>query len=83
MGLLDTLRSWLGFGDDADSGSTPPTDTTQSEQPKLDPDGATETRVKSTDSTVDALKQTRSEAAETVAGNDESTVEPTDANPEE
>ena len=65
MGLLATLKSWLGFGGDAAGDADTATDDTPSEEPKLDPNGATETRVKSTDSAVDALKQTRSEAAET------------------
>ena len=72
MGLLDTLKSWLGFGGDTASETDTVTDETPSEEPKLDPNGATETRVKSTDSAVDALKQTRSEAAEgDVADGDE------------
>jgi len=90
MGLLDTLKSWLGFGDRADSNeAAAPTDETSSEEPKLDPNGATETRVKSTDSAVDALKQTRSEAAETAAGDVADGDEPApdgetaDANPEQ
>ncbi|MFQ3475963.1 hypothetical protein HKK80_06845 [Halonotius sp. F2-221B] len=68
MGLLDTLKSWLGLGGDTASETDTATDETPTEEPKLDPSGATETRVKSTDSAVDALKQTRSEAAETAAG---------------
>jgi len=63
MGLLATLKSWLGIGDDTASEADTATDDTP-EEPKLDPTGATETRVKTTDSAVDALKQTRSEAAE-------------------
>ncbi|TQQ80792.1 hypothetical protein [Halonotius roseus] len=92
MGLLATLKSWLGFGGDAASEADAETDDTPSEEPKLDPNGATETRVKSTDSAVDALKQTRNEAAETaetaegdVADGDEPAPdgETADAKPEE
>jgi hypothetical protein len=77
MGLLDTLKSWLGVGGDADSEPDTTTDDSQREEPKLDPSGATETRVKSTDSAVDALKQTRTEAAETEADDSDA------ANPDE
>jgi len=64
MGLLATLKSWLGLGSDTDNKADAETAETPTEEPKLDPNGATETRVKTTDSAVDALKQTRSEAAE-------------------
>ena len=70
MGLLATLKSWLGVGGDTASEPDTATDDTPSEEPKLDPNGATETRVTSTDSAVDALKQTRTEAAETAEGDD-------------
>jgi len=90
MGLLDTLKSWLGLDDRADSNDADAaTGDTPSEEPKLDPSGATETRVKSTDSAVDALKQTRSETAETAAGDVADGDEPApdgetaDANPEQ
>ena len=71
MGLLETLKSWFGVGGDTASEPDTVTDDTPSEEPKLDPNGATETRVTSTDSAVDALKQTRTEAADTVEGDDE------------
>ena len=64
MGLLATLKSWLGLGSDTDNKADAETAETPTEEPKLDPNGATETRVKTTDTAVDALKQTRSEAAE-------------------
>ena len=70
MGLLDTLKSWLGGGGDDASEPDTATDDTPSEEPKLDPNGATETRVKSTDSAVDALKQTRTDATETPESDD-------------
>ena len=74
MGLLETLKSWFGVGGDTASEPDTVTDDTPSEEPKLDPNGATETRVTSTDSAVDALKQTRTEAADTVEGDDEPPV---------
>ena len=94
MGLLETLKSWFGVGGDTASEPDTVTDDTPSEEPKLDPNGATETRVTSTDSAVDALKQTRTEAADTVEGDDEPPVadetiddelapESTDGKPEE
>lgn len=64
MGLLDTLKSWLGLGDDADDEADAPIDDTPPEEPKLDPSGANETRIKTSDTAVDALKQTRSEMDE-------------------
>lgn len=70
MGLLNTLKSWLGSGGDAASEPDAATEDTPSEEPKLDPNGATETRVKSTDSAVDTLKQTRTVAAETPGSDD-------------
>ena len=69
MGLLNTLKSWLGSGGDAASEPDAATEDTPSEEPKLDPNGATETRVRSTDSAVDALKQTQT-AAETPESDD-------------
>ncbi|WP_418282941.1 hypothetical protein [Halorubrum sp. DTA98] len=66
MGLLDTLASWLGLRDENDGtedGSV--TDDVVDDEPKLDPDGVTETRVTTTDAAVDALKRTRSEADDT------------------
>ena len=94
MGLLETLKSWLGVGGDTASEPDTVADDTPSEEPKLDPNGATETRVTSTDSAVDALKQTRTEAADTVEGDDQPPVadetidnepapESTDGKPEE
>jgi hypothetical protein len=62
MGLLDTLRSWLEVGGTADSETDTPPDDTADDEPTLDPSGATETRVKTTDTAVDALKETRNEA---------------------
>ena len=71
MGLLETLKSWFGVGGDTASEPDTVTDDTPSEEPKLDPNGATETRVTSTDSAVDAPKQTRTEAGDTAEGDDE------------
>ncbi|MDB2243335.1 hypothetical protein PM076_07585 [Halorubrum ezzemoulense] len=98
MGLLDTLRSWLGLGGDADADGdgdphanaevdTPAADETDGSaadetgteaadetgteaaaEPKLDPSGVTETRVESTDSAVDALKQARNEGGDDDTG---------------
>jgi len=62
MGLLDTLKTWLGVGSNDDNETDTPTDHTDSEEPKLDPNGVTETRIKTTDTAVDALKETRSES---------------------
>jgi hypothetical protein len=62
MGLLDTLRSWLEVGGAADNETDTPPDDTADDEPTLDPSGATETRVKTTDTAVDALKETRNEA---------------------
>ena len=62
MGLLDTLRSWLGIDGAADSETDTSPDDTADDEPTLDPSGATETRVKTTDTAVDALKETRNEA---------------------
>lgn len=61
MGLVDTLKTWLEGGSTTDKQTDTPTDDTDSEEPKLDPNGATETRIKTTDTAVDALKETRSE----------------------
>lgn len=90
MGLLNTLKSWLGSGGDAASEPDAATEDTPSEEPKLDPNGATETRVKSTDSAVDALKQTRtaeSDDNESTSSGETSDEEPpaetADANLEE
>ena len=95
MGLLETLKSWFGVGGDTASEPDTVTDDTPSEEPKLDPNGATETRVTSTDSAVDALKQTRTDATETPKSNDNESspagetsdekpaAETTDAKPEE
>ncbi|MDB2240789.1 hypothetical protein [Halorubrum ezzemoulense] len=92
MGLLDTLRSWLGLGGDGDADAdgdgdphanaevdTPAADETDGSaadetgteaaaEPKLDPSGVTETRVESTDSAVDALKQARNEGGDDDTG---------------
>ncbi|MDB2270508.1 hypothetical protein PM032_05655 [Halorubrum ezzemoulense] len=92
MGLLDTLRSWLGLGGDGDGDAdgdgdphanaevdTPAADETDGSaadetgteaaaEPKLDPSGVTETRVESTDSAVDALKQARNEGGDDDTG---------------
>ena len=46
----------------------PAIDDAPSEEPKLDPRGARETRVKTTDTAVDALKQTRNEMDTSDAG---------------
>lgn len=73
MGLLNTLKSWLGSGGDAASEPDAATEDTPSEEPKLDPNGATETRVKSTDSAVDTLKQTRTAAGTPESDDNEST----------
>lgn len=63
MGLLDSLKTWLGVGKDVENEDD--TETTNSpEEPKLDPNGATETRVKTTDTAVEALKQTRNDDEE-------------------
>lgn len=70
MGLLDTLKSWFGLDGTADATDADAATDEPSEEPKLDPNGATETRVKTTDTAVDALKQTRSEAAESADGDD-------------
>lgn len=61
MGLLDTLKSWLGVGTDGKTDDQDKT-TSSSEEPKLDPNGATETRIETTDAAVDALKQTQDTA---------------------
>lgn len=59
MGLLDTLKSWLGLRDDADDEADAPIEDSSVKEPKLDPSGANETRIKTTDTAVDALKRTR------------------------
>lgn len=72
MGLIETLKLWLGFGgnDDRMEAETVPGDTDTAdaldeaaadagEEPRLDPKGATETRVETTGSTVDALREAR------------------------
>lgn len=61
MGLLDTLKSWLGVGTDGKTDNQDKTNSS-SEEPKLDPNGATETRIETTDAAVDALKQTQDKA---------------------
>lgn len=75
MGLIGTLKSWLGFGGDdnqteADTGAGD-TETSDAldggradagKEPRLDPEGATETRVETTGSTVDALREARKTA---------------------
>lgn len=61
MGLLDTLKSWLGVGTGGKTEDQNKT-TSSPEEPKLDPNGATETRIETTDAAVDALKQTQDKA---------------------
>ncbi len=64
MALLDRVASWLGLRDDTDTTTESRSDDTASEGPKLDPDKATETRGRTTESAVEALKQTRQEASD-------------------
>jgi len=68
MGLINTLKSWLGLRENTDDEGGPAIDDAPSEEPKLDPSGARETRVKTTDTAVDALKQTRNEMDTSDAG---------------
>ena len=69
MGLIDALKSWLGLREEANDEAAETIDETapqeSTEEPKLDPSGATETRVKTTDTAVDALKRTQNETADT------------------
>lgn len=64
MGLLDTLKSWLGLREETDDEADTTIDDPSPEEPKLDPSGARETRVKTSDTAVDALKRTRNETDE-------------------
>ena len=67
MKLIETLRSWLGLGGDADQTETDTAEEGASdagEEPRLDPAGATETRVETTEGAVDALREARSAADE-------------------
>jgi len=76
MGLLETIRLWLGFDDDIDrDDSKITTDETTEAEPQLDPNGATETQGKTTDTAVDALKEMR---ARTVADDTADTDNPVD-----
>lgn len=68
MGLLDSLKSWLGLREDPDDEADSAIDDPSPAEPKLDPSGARETRVKTTDTAVDALKRTRNEMDESDAG---------------
>jgi len=78
MGLIETLTSWLGLGGDADrtdgenaAGDAATTDAVDEDaaeaagaggEPRLDPKGATETRVETTETAVDALREARNAA---------------------
>mgnify|MGYP000530017432 CR=1 FL=1 len=71
MKLIETLRSWLGLGGDADQTETDTAEEGASdagEEPRLDPAGATETRVETTEGAVDALREARSAADAADAG---------------
>ena len=69
MGLIERLKSWLGLGDDADrteaetaasdAGAGDATDEDADGEPRLDPEGATETRIETTGAAVDALRDAR------------------------
>jgi len=72
MGLIERLTSWLGLGGDADrpeaetaAGDTATADAPDEDadgEPRLDPEGATETRVETTGAAVDALREARNTA---------------------
>lgn len=96
MGLVETLRSWLGLGGDADqtetetaAGDTVPTDASgeagadADREPRLDPEGAAETRVETTEHAVDALKQARNTADAPERDEATETGDPKDTNDED
>jgi hypothetical protein len=75
MGLIETLKSWVGLGGDDDrteaettAGDTDTADAFDEDaadaggEPRLDPEGATETRVETTATAVDALREARKTA---------------------
>ncbi|OYR78648.1 hypothetical protein DJ71_17300 [Halorubrum sp. E3] len=81
MGVIETLRSWLGLGGNADreeaettAGDTatadpPAEDAADADgEPRLDPEGATETRVETTETAVDALREARNADDEDSSG---------------
>jgi len=79
MGLIERLKSWLGLGDDADrteaetaagdAGAADASDWDADGEPRLDPEGATETRVETTEAAVDALREARN-AGETTGSHE-------------